>query len=100
MTRSNAGEHDFDEQIGVRRTESEPFTNIFKKSEHDEIMEAIKGLREEIAKIQGGYPYISYPCPCPYPTDPWNLYPYPYPYIDRIWVDGDTGHTRYGCYVV
>lgn len=62
----------------------EPFKSIFKKSEHQEVMDELEKLREEIRRLKIRRDYIPYippciPCPCPYPCDPWNPY-YPYPY--------------------
>ena len=85
----------------------EPFKSIFKKSEHDEIMEELKEIRKKLDKLDRPceIPIIPYPYPCPYPTDPnpWNPYPYnPCPPYCReiIWTDGDTGHSSYGNYII
>ena len=59
----------------------EPFKNIFKKSEHDEIMDELAEIKRKLDRLQPSswipypYPYIPY---IPYPYD--DYYPKPYYY--------------------
>lgn len=57
------------------RINIEPFTNIFKKSEHEEIMDELREIKRKLDRLPNYIPIIPYPYPCP---NPWNPYPYPY----------------------
>lgn len=75
---------------------------LFKKSEHEEVMDAIGKLRKEVKKINGELVYIPPQVPycprCPYNTNPyvWDTNWGQWTYADGV---SDVPY-NYGCWTV
>ena len=77
----------------------EPFKSIFKKSEHDEIMDELAEIKRKLDNLQPS-PWIPYPYPYPYvpyepyPCIPYDPYPKPYCYCNELlWTTVDVSCT-------
>ena len=76
---------------------NEPFENIFKKSEHEEIMDKLNEIErklDDFPRIMPMIPYLPYVSPyvpyLPYPDDVWYPKPYYYGY-EVVWTDTTGG---------
>ena len=79
----------------------EPFKNIFKKSEHDEIMDELVKIKKKLDDFPDCVPLVPYPFPCPHPYEkctpcPWIPYSYDYDYPYPYYRYGDLQWT-YTC---